>query len=394
MPQNKPTWRWAFVVSIFMVPCAALSAWAGWAWMNRPPDHRPAVARAREMIDRGYPDLAIRALSHIRDEGQGAAEGLALAGRALLMRGNLSLARKALEKSIAMQPKQAEAAKMLAAVSLALGDGPRGLELLMKAAELDPSDFRPHYAMGKVHHDLGDIKASAEAYGRALERQPPPAELKDAHIGRARALLDSGQSDAASADLEALARIAPEDPTTLAFSARLARDQDRLDDATALAERAVQTDPRSFDARLVRAQIRSVRGQPESALDDLQRAIEINPNHLGALQLLLQTQTRLGRDADAAETRKQLQASRERTELMDRLTKEINRRPDDPEPRFRMGQAALEGKMYVLAYQCFQAALEIDPRYAPARQALASMSPPPGVMPTPTAAVPHPAHGR
>jgi hypothetical protein len=86
MPQHKPTWRWAFVVSIFMVPCAALSAWAGWAWMNRPPDHRPAVARAREMIDRGYPDLAIQALSDIRDEGQGAAEGLALAGKALLMR--------------------------------------------------------------------------------------------------------------------------------------------------------------------------------------------------------------------------------------------------------------------------------------------------------------------
>ena len=35
-----------------------------------------------------------------------------------------------------------------------------------------------------------------------------------------------------------------------------------------------------------------------------------------------------------------------------------------------MGQLAVEGQMKVLAEQCFRAALEIDPAFEPARQAL------------------------
>jgi hypothetical protein len=55
---------------------------------------------------------------------------------------------------------------------------------------------------------------------------------------------------------------------------------------------------------------------------------------------------------------------------MDRLTKAIHQRPGDPEPRYRMGRAALDGKMYVLAYQSFQAALDLDSNFKPASEAL------------------------
>ena len=58
---------------------------------------------------------------------------------------------------------------------------------------------------------------------------------------------------------------------------------------------------------------------------------------------------------------------------MDRLTKVIDQHPEDPEPRWRMGQAAMDGEMYVLAYQCFQAALDLDPTYQPARCALETL---------------------
>jgi cytochrome c-type biogenesis protein CcmH/NrfG len=66
---------------------------------------------------------------------------------------------------------------------------------------------------------------------------------------------------------------------------------------------------------------------------------------------------------------------------MDRLTKVIDQRPEDPEPRWRMGQAAMDGEMYVLAYQCFQAALYIDPHYKPALDALATLRSRPGFDP-------------
>jgi tetratricopeptide (TPR) repeat protein len=367
-------------------------SWLAWSSVGRRPDHWTEVELARRYLDQGRADLALKTVSVIRDRAPGAAEGLTIAARAFLSYGAVSDAKRALVLSLDMKPEQAEACKMLAAIYLASGDGKRGLELLEKAASLDPGDFRPHFAMGKVCHDLGDIKASADAYGRAMERNPPPGELKESRIGRARALLDSGQADVAAADLEALAATSADDPTVLALSARLARDQNRQDEALALAEKALDLDPGHFDARFVRAQVRNVRGETEAALEDLERAVEINPNHVGALQLLRQIQTRLGQEEEAEETGKQIAASRERTEQMDRLTKEIYQRPEDPEPRYRMGQAALEGNMQTLAYQCFRAALDLDPSYKPAQEALAAMAPPAGAAPGGSPATPHAGH--
>jgi hypothetical protein len=67
---------------------------------------------------------------------------------------------------------------------------------------------------------------------------------------------------------------------------------------------------------------------------------------------------------------------------MDRLAKAIDARPDDPEPRWRMGQAAMEAEMDVLAYQSLQAALDLDPNYQPARAALAALRSRKGFDPT------------
>ena len=94
----------------------------------------------------------------------------------------------------------------------------------------------------------------------------------------------------------------------------------------------------------------------------------MNPNELGALQLLIQVQRSLGLTAEAAATQDTADRARSRMALMDQLTKTIDQRPDDPEPRYRMGQAAMEGEMNVLAFQCFQAALDIDPSTRPPAQ--------------------------
>ena len=58
---------------------------------------------------------------------------------------------------------------------------------------------------------------------------------------------------------------------------------------------------------------------------------------------------------------------------MDALSKAIDRHPEDPKPRWQMGQAAMEGEMYTLAYQCFQAALDLNPNDAHALEGLAML---------------------
>src|SRR5262249_31593061 len=140
-----------------------------------------------------------------------------------------------------------------------------------------------------------------------------------------------------------------------------------------LADRALAADPDNIDALLVRAQFRCLAGQPGQALGDLEQAARVNPNHLGALQLLFQAQTILGLTEPAAEPGDRERRGRERTDRMDELEREINRRPEDPEPRWRMGMAAVEGGLDTLAYQCFQAALDLDPNHKPSREALESL---------------------
>jgi tetratricopeptide (TPR) repeat protein len=287
--------------------------------------------------------------------------------------GNIPTARRSLERSLALQPKQPEAARMLAAIYLASGDGPRGARLLEQAAEQDPHDFRARFALGKVYHDLGELTKSAEAYDEALKRQPPEPEATQSRIGRIRALLDANLQGEATADLEAALREAPENAEILGLAARQAADLGRASEARDLADRALRADPENFDARLVRARLRFLDGQLQPALEDLAAARAINPNHLGALQLQAQVQARAGRADEAERTREEFRRARERLELMDRLTREITRNPDDPEPRWRMGRAAAEGGMGTLAFQCFQAALDIDRGYQPAQEGLAKL---------------------
>ncbi len=344
-----------------------------WAFSQMRSDHWEEVARAQAYLDHGEVDLAFQAISGIRDDRPGAAEGLTLAARALLMRGNIPTARRVLERTLLMKREQPEAAKMLAAIYLAAGDGQRAIALLEMAARLEPGDFRPWYALGKVFHDTGELDRSAGAYSEALRRNPPAAESREARIGRARAQLDSNHPEEAVEDLIALRRETPDDPMVLAMAASQARERGRPEEALELANRALAADPASCEALMVRARVRIRARETQRAIDDLEAALRAKPDDRAALQLLSQCQMSLGLMREAKTTMERADRARKRIELMDRLSKTIDERPEDPEPRWRLGQAAMDGQMYVLAYQCFQAALYLDPNYKPARQSLEAL---------------------
>ena len=362
---------------LLLIPPLCMLGLAAWVLYqgsrDRDRGHWHEVARARSYLDRGQVDLAFQAVSGIRDDGPGAPEGLTLAARALLMRGNIATARFILERSLKMKPDQAEAAKMLAAIYLAAGDGQRAIALLKEAARLEPGDFRPWYALGKVYHDLGNLDESTAAYTEALRRSPPAVEARESRIDRVRVRLDGNHAEEVSADLDELRRQSPDDPQVLALAARQTRDRGRSDEALELAERALAGDPANFEALLVRARVRVLTRQPRPAIDDLEKAVAVRPNDRAALQLLSQVQTSIGLTREARATLERANRARERIELMDRLTKVIDQHPEDPEPRWRMGQAAMDGEMYVLAYQCFQAALSLDPECKPARDGMETL---------------------
>ena len=136
--------------------------------------------------------------------------------------------------------------------------------------------------------------------------------------------------------------------------------------------------PDESNALMTKAQLAFLNNQPAIAEEVLKKALSAKPNQPSLLQLLMQAQARQGKTGEAAETKKNFQGVSDRILKMDKLTKEISQKPDDPKPRYEMGLLAVEGKMQVLAEQCFRAALDIDPKFELARQALDDLVKKPG----------------
>ena len=94
------------------------------------------------------------------------------------------------------------------------------------------------------------------------------------------------------------------------------------------------------------------------------------PNDLEALDLLSSIQTALGLKDQAGETLIRRRQVEQRTALISELTHQISRSPADPEPRWRLGDAAARAGIRPLAVQSYQAALALAPNCERARQGL------------------------
>ena len=333
--------------------------------------HWAAVFRGRTFLQQNRPDLALRAVAHVRDEGAGAGEAMGVAGVALARMEKVRSARSALERAVALQPKQPLVVKTLAAIYLSLGETDRGLDLLKKATVLSPADPRPWFAMGKVYLDMGLAAEAASAFGASLKREPAQPE---ARLGRVEALLASGHAEEAGPLVTEGLRLDPDNPKLLGLAAHQARDSGRAVEALAFAERALALNPEEVEALMTRARLSRASGRDADALADVEKVVATNPNLLSALNLKMQVETTLGLTDRASETAVHRKKRTERLALMEKLTREIGLRPDDAEPRWRLGQVAAEGGQLVLAANCYQAALALDPRCRPAAEGLAALN--------------------
>ncbi len=347
----------------------------GWLWWHGSHhssvrEHWAAVARGREALRRARPDLALQAVGDVRDEAPGSGEAMTVAGLALIRVGEYHGARLALERALKLQPNQFDAATALAELNFGLGNGRRGIEVLQMAARLRPQEFRVWLTMGKVLNDLGDFPKAIQAFERALGLN---ANDRDALIGLIGCLMATDQPDQAEPWVARALQEYPDDPAVLGFAARGAFEANRLDEAIALADRALPRDPKNLDALLTRARVHILKAHWEKALPDAERARAAYPNDLGSLQLLQKIQTKMGLTEQAAVTQAERVRAQDRIALMNRLNKEINLHPEDPKLLWTMGQTAAEAGSFVLASRCFGAALALDPNFQPARDSLAAL---------------------
>jgi tetratricopeptide (TPR) repeat protein len=318
----------------------------------------------------GRPREALHAILGVAREGPQAAELLLVEGLALVALGESEPARQALLRSIASSPDQPMAFKVLAAIAFSRGEDQQGLEYLARAATLDPDDFRPLYAIGEVHLRKGRMDAAIRAFDAALLRK---SDHEESRIGLLTASLAIRPPEASSDLVCELLRDFPENPQIQVLAARHARALGDASSALRYAGRAVERNPNFVDAIVLRAQLLFMGGEVKPALNEATRAVERDPRNPQALAILAQLQAALGQ---AEMSRTTLARRREvvaQSERILELTDQIAQHPDDPAPRWQLGQVAAATGANGLATESYRAALALDRQCQPALVGLRSL---------------------
>jgi len=289
-------------------------------------------------------DLALRLLEGLRSRGLASADGLERLGAAYEAGGRLDAAREALEAAAAARPEGVTILLDLARVAQKAGDRRGALGYLAHARDLDPRNARIHFLFGLicVELDLGVEAYNSLKQAAALDPENPsinyamgavslhrrdPSEAvpyfrkyaalepDDPSGTLALGLAWFGARDFAAARPE-LARAARSPSTAAAasyFLARIAREENDVDQALALVDQALQAKPDYADAWAERGLLHLRKREPDVADKDLRRCLELEPdNYLGNLHLLaLYQRTRDARQGEQARRVDELNARRE-----------------------------------------------------------------------------------
>jgi len=354
--------------------CAALAWWLGIvrpARLRADAELQAVIEQARDALQAGQPERARRLLAQAPESGPRAADVLTIKGMALAARQQPDDARAELERSLAIDPAQPMALKVLAAIYFSDEELDEGLDLLARAAVLDPDDFRPWYASGDILlRHRNKPREAVRVFQEAIRRRP---EDRGSRIGLASALLTLGEVEASVPVVDRLLQEAPDDPSVLRLAAIRARLLAQYADAERFAGQALERNPEDVEVLIVRAQSRLESGRREDALADAERAAALVPHNLTVLNLLAGIENAVGLKERAAATARRRQEVLAIAERIDQLQKETRKNPGDLESQWRLGELAAQQGRASLARKSFHAALALDPGCIPARKGLAAL---------------------
>ncbi len=200
----------------------------------------------------------------------------------------------AYQKATQHAPQDAKAWLKLGVLLENLQQKEEALSVYARVVELEPDNVWAWHDRGKILETLYQWEDALKAYGRAVEIKP---SFQLAVESRKRILLD--RSDAyglfqCGHYVEALTlakRFHQKDPTNtrtlLTYGSALAKLQ-RLDEAIEILNVLLGTESDHLNAWLVRGEIRRQRQDWEGALQDVERAIRLDPNQAKSWQLKAQ----------------------------------------------------------------------------------------------------------
>jgi protein O-GlcNAc transferase len=231
------------------------------------------------------------------------------------------------------------------------GDLSGSLSLLWEASGLAPNDADIQNRLGDALERIGALDAAIDAYRRAVAARPGFRKAENSLI---LTLVKVGKGPESLQRARALVAASPDDPDRL-FTLGLAQSDQDLEGAIATLRRVLTLAPRHVLARYNLALVLKRADRLKEAIDELQRAIAIEPRAeahytLGTIyrqQGALDRAVAALRDAIAINDRyvdayaalgAVLQAQRDTSAAVAALKRAIALAPDQPAPRHALAQ--------------------------------------------------------
>jgi len=155
----------------------------------------------------------------------------------------------------------------------AKGDSSGALSLLWEAAGLTPNDADVQNRLGEALERIGALDAAVDAYRRAVAERPA---FRKAANNLILALVKAGKGEEAVKRAGALVDAAPDDPDRY-FTLGLAQSEQDVAEAIRTFRRVLERAPRHALARYNLALVLRRADRLSEAVDELRRAIDIEP---------------------------------------------------------------------------------------------------------------------
>ncbi len=213
-----------------------------------------------------------------------------------------------------------------------------------RALQADPNHYRILHNLGAAWHRLGEEQRALDYYRRALAAQP---DYEAAAAGIVRVYVRRGSVPEAIAFLQPLAGRYPANKALQALLAEAYVLARRFDDAWRAARTALRCDERYVPALTALVKASLGQGREELAKNILEQALKIDPNfaelHVLQAKMLLKEDGRL-------------------REAVGQLEKAVQLQPDHLEARTLLGIQRLEGGAYDQALEHLRVAARLAPK--------------------------------
>jgi tetratricopeptide (TPR) repeat protein len=252
----------------------------------------------------------------------------------------------------------------------------------LKAASLNPNDYRPHALAGYVYMAQRKLKSASEAFADAIRLEP---HLKEIYLAKADAdYLRNAHADAVLACRKAI----EVDPNYAVAYAKLGNllkfDKEHQPEAITVLRSAIRLDPKLTQPYDDLGSILESAKDEKGAEEVFRQGMAADPKHMGGrfvLGRMMVNQGRLaearelwnGRTSDEDRSYPQFIELLQRAENLKSANEALAKTPHDPDALVAMGMAVMDGESWVVdgrqkrALVYFKEALKIKPNFAKAQ---------------------------